>query len=154
MNYKNVLKEEVDQIISQSNWGRAGISLTESTEAAAAPAKAQEEAAEEQVVESEDHSCPLCESALEAPISDEQLTEHIEMMLGIINEMNDISDEELDSIAEEFETSEDESSEDSEVVAEASYGKGKGKKPLPPFMKGARAKKAEGETPAEKANKS
>lgn len=142
MNHKNVLKEEVDQIMKQAFWGKGGISLNESVDTQEAQ-EAQEvidtpvEAEVEQVNE-ETHSCPLCESTLEEAISDEKLTEHIEMMLGIINEMSDISDEELEAIEEEFEDEEVE--EDAEVVEEAD-------KKMPAFlkakMKGKESKKDE-----------
>lgn len=113
---REILKEEVDQILNQSFWGMNGIKLTENTEAAveAAP-EAEVEETEVEEVNEETHSCPLCESALEEAISDEKLTEHIEMMLGIINEMSDISDEELEAIEEEFDSEDDE---ETEVVEE------------------------------------
>lgn len=122
MKNRDVLKEEVEQLISQSFWGKSGVSLNENTEAQAETQEAVEseetvEESEAEVVQEETHVCPLCESHLEEPVSDEQLTEHIEMMLGIINEMNDISDEELEAIEEEF--SEEEVDEDAEVVEEA-----------------------------------
>jgi hypothetical protein len=123
---KEILKEEVDQIIKQSFWGIGGVRLTENTEADAAPVETEEQVETEEVNE-ETHSCPLCESALENPISDEKLTEHIEMMLGIINEMNDITDEELEAIEEEIDEVDDED-DDVEVVEEA-------KKKMPAFLK-------------------
>lgn len=124
---KEILKEEVDQIISQSFWGVGGVKLTENTEAAPAAVEAEEEVETEEVNE-ETHSCPLCESSLESPISDEKLTEHIEMMLGIINEMNDITDEELEAIEEEIDEVADDDEEEVEVVEEA-------KKKMPAFLK-------------------
>ena len=107
---KEVLREDVDKIISQSFWGKTGVKLDEAKKLSEQAEVEQTEVAEEELVDSEDgevieeqaHVCPLCESALESPISDEQLTEHIELMLGIINEMNDISDEDLQAIEEEI----------------------------------------------------
>lgn len=130
MKSREVLKEEVEQLISQSFWGKSGVSLNENTQANTEPTVEAEEApAEEQeVVEEQAHVCPLCESHLEEPVSDEQLTEHIEMMLGIINEMNDISDEELEAIEEEIDSELGEE-DDAEVVEEAK------KKGMPAFLK-------------------
>ena len=99
-------------------------------------------------VNEETHTCPLCESKLEKDISDEKLTEHIEMMLGIINEMNDITDEELEAIEEEVGEDED-ADDDSEVVEEA-----KGK--MPAFLAKMKEDDGEGEggKPATKGKKS
>lgn len=104
---KVILAEEVDQIIQQSFWGKGGIKLTESVQEPQAQEQVQEEvpAEEEQLEEAvEAHVCPLCESQLEEAISDEQLAEHVDFMVGIINEMEDISDDDLTEIAEELET--------------------------------------------------
>jgi DNA repair exonuclease SbcCD ATPase subunit len=134
MKSRDILKEEVEQLISQSFWGKSGVSLTENTEQQVAEeaVEAEEAPSEAEVVEEQAHVCPLCESHLEEAISDEQLTEHIEMMLGIINEMNDISDEELEAIEEEIdsELGEEEVDEVEEVV--------EAKKPK--MLKGAKSK--------------
>jgi DNA repair exonuclease SbcCD ATPase subunit len=139
MNHKNVLKEEVDQIMKQAFWSKSGVSLNESVDTQEAQevveTPVEVEAEVEQVTE-ETHSCPLCESTLEESISDEKLTEHIEMMLGIINEMNDVTDEELEAIEEEIDEVDDEQA---EVVEEKSE--------MPAFlkskMKGKKGMKAE-----------
>jgi len=124
MNHKNVLKEEVDQIMKQAFWSKSGVSLNESVDTQEAQEVVEtpvEVEAEVGQVTEETHSCPLCESTLEEAISDEKLTEHIEMMLGIINEMNDVTDEELEAIEEEVAEDSDDEEEDGEVVEEA-YG--------------------------------
>lgn len=111
MKNRDVLKEEVEQLISQSFWGKSGVSLNENTEVPVETEEvmeSEEELVDDQEVIEEAHVCPLCESHLEEPVSDEQLTEHIEMMLGIINEMNDISDEDLEAIEEEISSTIDE----------------------------------------------
>jgi len=117
---KQVLAEEVDQIIQQSFWGLGGVKLTESVQEPQAQEQVQEEvpADGEQIEEAvEAHVCPLCESHLEEAISDEQLAEHVDFMIGIINEMEDITDDDLSELAEEIET--DEAEEDQEDLAEA-----------------------------------
>lgn len=102
---KQILAEEVDQIIQQSFWGKGGVKLTESVEQQVQDeAPAQEEQIEEAA---EAHVCPLCESQLEEAISDEQLAEHVDFMVGIINEMEDISDDDLTELAEELVSDED-----------------------------------------------
>jgi hypothetical protein len=58
----------------------------------------------------EEHSCPLCESKLSEPISESRLTEHVDFILGIINENFSEDGESLDEeVSEDSETSEDES---------------------------------------------
>lgn len=117
---KQILAEEVDQIIQQSFWGKGGVKLTESVQEPQAQEQVQDEAPaqEEQIEEAvEGHVCPLCESQLEEAISDEQLAEHVDFMVGIINEMEDISDEDLTEIAEELVS--DETEDDQEDLDEA-----------------------------------
>ena len=107
---KQILAEEVDQIIQQSFWGKGGVKLTESVEQQVQDeAPAQEEQIEEAV---EAHVCPLCESHLEEAISDERLAEHVDFMVGIINEMEDISDDDLTELAEELVSDEVEDSQE------------------------------------------
>jgi hypothetical protein len=107
---KQILAEEVDQIIQQSFWGKGGVKLTESVEQ---PQEAQDVQGEEQIEEAvEAHVCPLCESQLEEAITDEQLAEHVDFMVGVISEMEDITDEDLDELAEEIVSDEDEAIEE------------------------------------------
>lgn len=108
---KQILAEEVDQIIQQSFWGKGGVKLTESVQEPQAQEQGQEEvpAEEEQIEEAvEGHVCPLCESQLEEAISDERLAEHVDFMVGVISEMEDITDEDLTELAEELVSDEEE----------------------------------------------
>jgi DNA repair exonuclease SbcCD ATPase subunit len=124
---RQILAEEVDQIIQQSFWGKGGVRLTESVEGLQGQEQVQDEASdqEEQIEEAvEAHVCPLCESQLEEAISDEQLAEHVDFMVGVISEMEDISDEDLEELAEEI-VSDEVEGEDEQVV-EAKKGMPKG----------------------------
>lgn len=107
---QNVLKEEVDQILSQAFWQKGGIRITENTEVQQQDVAQEEQPveADDQVIEEQTHVCPLCESTLQEAITDEQLSEHVDFMVGIINEMEDISDDDLTEIAEELEADADE----------------------------------------------
>jgi DNA repair exonuclease SbcCD ATPase subunit len=108
---KQILAEEVDQIIQQSFWGKGGVNLNESMDLASQVEQFQE--GEEQIEEAvEAHVCPLCESQLEEAITDEQLAEHVDFMVGVISEMEDITDEDLDELAEEIVSDEDEAIEE------------------------------------------
>jgi hypothetical protein len=124
---KQILAEEVDQIIQQSFWGKGGVKLTESVEGMQGQEQVQDpvQADEEQIEEAvEAHVCPLCESQLEEAISDEQLAEHVDFMVGVISEMEDITDEDLEELAEEIVS--DEAEDEDEQVVEAKKGMPKG----------------------------
>ena len=115
---KQILAEEVDQIIQQSFWGLGGVKLNESVQEPQAQETQVEDSQEEQIEEAvEAHVCPLCESQLEEAISDEKLAEHVDFMVGIINEMEDISDDDLTELAEELVS--DEAEDDQEDLDEA-----------------------------------
>ena len=45
----------------------------------------------EAIVEAEEegHECPLCESELQEPISEERLAEHVDYLLNVLNEATD-----------------------------------------------------------------
>ena len=115
---KEILAEEVNQIIQQSFWGLGGVKLNESVQEPQAQETQVEDSQEEQIEEAvEAHVCPLCESQLEEAISDEKLAEHVDFMVGIINEMEDISDDDLTELAEELVS--DEAEDDQEDLDEA-----------------------------------
>lgn len=137
---QNVLKEEVDQILSQAFWNKGGIKLNEN--AAPEAAETVEQPAAEEVpaeaVNEEAHVCPLCESHLEAPISDDKLSEHIDLMIDIIDEMAQLTEgDESEDDGEELAEESHDDDEDSEPVAEAK------KKEMPAFLAKMKGKKAE-----------
>lgn len=100
---KQILAEEVDQIIQQSFWGKGGVRLTESVQEPQAQEAQTNDEQQEQIEEAvEGHVCPLCESQLEEAISDEQLAEHVDFMVEVISEMEDITDKDLTELAEEL----------------------------------------------------
>jgi hypothetical protein len=111
---RDILNEEVDQIINQSFWQKGGLKINENTESQQAEVEG-DEPQEQQALHEEAH-CPLCSHALTEAISDEALVEHLENMLAIISEMEDITDEDIDSIQEmiDDELEDDDSEEDSE----------------------------------------
>jgi hypothetical protein len=87
----------------------------------------------------EAHVCPLCESHLEEPISEEKIQEHVDYFLDVINENFDIVGEELneeeemedegdEELDESGELGEDEEDEDGEDVDEAVCSSGMMKK--------------------------
>mgnify|MGYP006275844937 CR=1 FL=1 len=147
----NVLKEEVDQILSQAFWNKGGVKLTESVapEAVEAPAQVEETPAEEETVNEEAHVCPLCESHLEAPISDEQLSEHLDLMIDIIDEMSQLTEGEDADEDDGEELAEDADADDElDQVAEA-----KKDKKMPAFLKQMKSSDAKSSTKGPKMGK-
>lgn len=70
--------------------------------------------------QTEAHVCPLCESHLEEPISEEKIQEHVDYFLDVINENFDIVGEELNEEEEVEEGEELDESEDEEESEEES----------------------------------
>tara|TARA_R110000868_G_scaffold13711_3_gene63597 strand:- start:24954 stop:25280 length:327 start_codon:yes stop_codon:yes gene_type:complete len=96
-----VLNEQVDAIINQSFWRHANLDVTASEKPTTQIKEdAKPEVAEVEKVGEAAHTCPLCESKLEAPISDEKIQEHMDLVAQILMEMEEVTDEELDGIAE------------------------------------------------------
>ncbi len=52
-------------------------------------------------VEDDDLECPLCESQLDEPLSEEKMEEHINMIQEILNEVNEESEEDEEDSVEE-----------------------------------------------------
>lgn len=88
-----VNEEFVKQVLAQTGYKPAE-KVSESVEL---------EVKDEDLDESEDegHVCPLCESDLAAPLSEEQLKECAEFIVGYINENYADEDEDLEDIDEE-----------------------------------------------------
>jgi hypothetical protein len=106
---REILSEEVDQIINQSFWGKGGLKLDESSEQGQVEDLGMD-------AEADEHTCPLCESAIQTPITDDKLVEHISMFLDIINQIDGIGDDEINAIKEaideEFDSEDDSDAED------------------------------------------
>jgi hypothetical protein len=108
---RDVLKEEVDGILSQAFWGKTGVRLNENTEVSEDHAEEAQEEVQDELQEGEqvdaEHVCPLCESHLEEPISDDQLSEHVDLMINIIDEMAQLTESDEEFEGEELDESED-----------------------------------------------
>lgn len=77
------------------------IEEAKAAETAKAETKPKVEETTETAEEPEDHVCPLCESKLEQPLTQEQLKEHVDYFLRIINENFDADGESLDEETDE-----------------------------------------------------
>lgn len=106
MRYINVDDDFVGQILAANQ-------LTESKDIT--------ESKEVEVVEEaqvEEHVCPLCESELDAPISEEAMQECVDFILGTINEAleqdGDSLEESEDELDEEYEVGSDDDRDEGE----------------------------------------
>jgi len=106
MRYINVDDDFVGQILAANQ-------LTEK--------KDMNESTEVEVVEEaqvEEHVCPLCESELDAPISEEAMQECVDFILGTINEAleqeGDSLEESEDELDEEYEVGSDDDKDEGE----------------------------------------
>jgi len=100
MRYINVDDEFVGQILAANQ-------LTES--------KDLQESQEVEVVEEaceEGHVCPLCESELDAPISEEAMQECVDFILGTINEALEQDGESLEEAEDEDEDEDEDDDKD------------------------------------------
>ena len=131
MRYINVQDDFVGKIMKANNLENPE-GLNESQEV-----EVVEEACEE------DHVCPLCESELDAPISEEAMQECVDFILGTINEAlqqegefleedEDLYESEEDDDDEEEEDEDEDDDEDDDVEDDAEKPK-KGK--VPPQLK-------------------
>ena len=92
------LKNDVmSEILASNVWSKQGFELKLNE-----TAEVQEVDAEEV----EEHSCPLCESVLEEPISDERLQEHVDYILSVINETVENDGDALDEETEDDDAAE------------------------------------------------
>lgn len=86
----NVEDSVIADLFSSDVWSKAGYTLKQATAKvpdASEKLTESEEAKEEVLVEdTEKHVCPLCESVLEENLSDDKLQEHVNYILGILNE--------------------------------------------------------------------
>tara|TARA_R100001460_G_scaffold10430_8_gene24717 strand:+ start:2025 stop:2408 length:384 start_codon:yes stop_codon:yes gene_type:complete len=93
------------------------------------------ESQEVEVVEEacgEEHVCPLCESELDAPISEEAMQECVDFILGTINEALEMDGEFLEEAEEEDDDEEEDEDEKEEKDDDDDKAK-KGK--VPPQLK-------------------
>jgi hypothetical protein len=82
-----LLKEEVDNIVGQAFWSKSGVTVDNST----TPSKSDDSVLEGNL----EHSCPLCESKLIEPISEEQLDNHVAGIASMISEVDSLTEEDV-----------------------------------------------------------
>ena len=83
MNTNDVHGDIAKALMEGSNWATAGLKVSEKKEI---EPKVVAESKEETIEEAEEvHSCPLCLTELNEPISDEQIVEHLDNVLTIMD---------------------------------------------------------------------
>ena len=80
MNHVNIHEDIVSELVTGCSWGKLGYKPEVGKIDEAKQSKNNEPT--EEVIE-EAHVCPLCESELAEDISDDKLSEHIQMVLGM-----------------------------------------------------------------------
>ena len=82
-----LLKEEVDNIVGQAFWSKSGVTVNNSATLGKFG---------DSVIEGNpEHSCPLCESKLIEPISEEQLDNHVAGISSMISEVDSLTEEDI-----------------------------------------------------------
>ena len=108
MNTNDVHGDIAKALLEGSNWATAGLKVSDNEEVEAkVVAESTEEATEETIQEAEEvHSCPLCLTELNEAISDEQIVEHLDNVLTIMDVIEESF--EGDEEAEEADDSDEE----------------------------------------------
>ena len=116
---KNVVK--VDEayrktLMEQGEWSQLGIKpeFLEEEVAVEAPAEVVSEAKEEEVIEEECYTCPLCESSLENELSEDRISEHLDFVLDLLSESGDDDDEDDEDDDEDAVVEDDEAADEGE----------------------------------------
>lgn len=115
MKYYALDEEDIKGFLNESLWKTAGVELNKGGKKKGIKESIEdgkygdeeevvEDTETEEVVEEgvdEDHTCPLCESALESPISRELLEEFTNLVLEALNEATTLDEEDLEELTEE-----------------------------------------------------
>ena len=107
MQHINVENEFIQNLFESDSWGRFGVNVEKVEAKPTISESVETEEVEEVEQVHEDHeselACPLCESALDEPISEERISEHIDRVMTLVSESLNEANEDV-----EEETSEDE----------------------------------------------
>lgn len=96
---RNLSNEVRDALMEQSEWKSMGITLDESVEVEVDEVVEEEAAVEDEEVieEAELHVCPLCTTELSEALDEETLTEHLDVVLTLVDKLSAINEgEEVD----------------------------------------------------------
>jgi len=94
---RNLSNEVRDALMERSDWSAMGITLDESVEVEAVEEEEVIEEDEEFFEEDELHVCPLCTSELTEALDEDTLTEHLDVVLTLVDKLSAINEgEEVD----------------------------------------------------------
>ena len=96
---RNLSNEVRDALMEQSEWKSMGITLDESVEVEVDEVVEEEAAVEDEEVieEAELHVCALCTTELSEALDEETLTEHLDVVLTLVDKLSAINEgEEVD----------------------------------------------------------
>jgi hypothetical protein len=95
---RNLSNEVRDALMEQSEWKSMGITLDESVEVEVDEVVEEEAVEDEEVIEeAELHVCPLCTTELSEALDEETLTEHLDVVLTLVDKLSAINEgEEVD----------------------------------------------------------
>ena len=113
MNHWSMTDELREKLLESAAWGKVGVHVDETKlgKGTVIEEETEEEVSEEPVVEASSeesseeaetdvvegaHVCPLCLSQLEEGIDEEQLVEHVDIILGLIDRLSNINEGEED----------------------------------------------------------
>ena len=103
MQHINVEDDFVKNLFESDSWGRFGVNVEKGSAQTALSESVETEEEVEQVHEEHEaeFACPLCETELDGPLSEEVIAEHIDTVMSLVseslNEANDDEDSEEDS---------------------------------------------------------
>lgn len=100
MNHINLNDEFRQKLLESAAWGKAGIDATASSEENTLNESSEEQLEQEEQeeqLEEEAHICPLCTSQLDEAIDADRVLEHMEIIAGVLDRLDQINEsEEID----------------------------------------------------------
>jgi hypothetical protein len=102
MDHMKLSDELRQQLLESAAWGKAGISVTQSKDSNRVDEETEQvdeggpEEDQEQLEEEAVHVCPLCVSLLEEPIEEESILEHLNVVMGLVDRLSQINEDEED----------------------------------------------------------
>ena len=111
MQHINVENEFIQHLFESDRWGRFGVNVEKGEEKPNLSESVEMQEGEEyEEVEQvhEDHetdfACPLCETELDGPLSEEVISEHINTVMTLVSEsLNEAQDDDGEVLDEEYE---------------------------------------------------
>jgi len=102
MDHMKLSDELRQQLLESAAWGKAGISVPQSKDSNRVDEETEQvdeggpEEDQEQLEEEAVHVCPLCVSLLEEPIEEESILEHLNVVMGLVDRLSQINEDEED----------------------------------------------------------